>query len=94
METEQKSKSIVQTEGWCGGRARIDGTRISVATVVESYRVFLEELFVQDFVRGHPHVTERQVRAALEYYRDHTGEIDQQLAADREIYRANDQLPD
>ncbi len=94
MGTDQPSRTIVHTEGYCGGRARINGTRISVSLIIEAYRSFLEDLFAQDFVRGHPHVTERQVLAALEYYRDHPDEIDEELAADRELYRAHDQLPD
>jgi len=78
--------TIVHTPGVCGGRARIDGTRIKVKHV---YR-WVEEggMTPAQVVEQYPHLTRGQVYAALAYYWTHPDEIaaeieeEERLAAD------------
>lgn len=86
---DEQSPIIVRTEGIVGGRPRIDGTRISVAHIVAYYQVLLDDMIIQQLLNAFPHLTETQVWAALEYYRDHREEIDEVLRENREVYRAH-----
>jgi uncharacterized protein (DUF433 family) len=64
---------IVHTPGVCGGRARIDGTRIKVKHV---YRWVEEQgMTPAQVVEQHPPLTRAQVYAALAYYWSHPDEI-------------------
>ncbi len=67
---------IVRTEGVCGGRPRIAGTRITVDHLVTYRRVLLEELLTARLLKAFPHLTEEQLTAAFDYYREHQDEID------------------
>src|SRR5437867_3255846 len=89
----QEKPIIVHTEGTRGGRAIIDGTRITVSDVIEAYQAFLDHQFVQQYLAGHPHLTENQVYAALGYYRDHQEEINPILVRRRELAREHGQIP-
>jgi uncharacterized protein (DUF433 family) len=65
--------AIVHTPGVCGGRARIDGTRIKVKHV---YRWVEEQgMTPTQVVEQYPHLTRAQVYAALAYYWSHPDEI-------------------
>lgn len=65
--------TIVHTPGVCGGRARIDGTRIKVKHV---YRWVEEQgMTPAQVVEQYPHLTRAQVYAALAYYWSHPDEI-------------------
>lgn len=72
------STYIVKTPGICGGRARIDGTRIGVEILVGLY---LSGASVDEIVLGYPDsdLTPAKVHAALVYYYDHREEIDRLL---------------
>ena len=73
---------IVHTPGVCGGRARIDGTRIKVKHV---YRWVEEQgMSPAQVVEQYPHLTRAQVYAALAYFWSHPAEIDDEdrLVAD------------
>ncbi|MBO0699511.1 MAG: DUF433 domain-containing protein [Zavarzinella sp.] len=75
-------RMIVHTPGVCGGRARIDGTRIKVKHV---YRWVEEEgMTPAQVVEQYPHLTRAQVYAALAYYWSHPDEIEDEdrLVAD------------
>jgi uncharacterized protein (DUF433 family) len=66
-------RTIVHTPGVCGGRARIDGTRIKVKHV---YRWVEEQgMTPAQVVEQHPDLTRAQVYAALAYYWSHPDEI-------------------
>ena len=92
MSKEQHQPIIVQTPGTCGGRARIDGSRISVRNVVEAYEGFLRSMFIQQYVQEHPQLDPHEVQAALNYYDEHRTEIDQEIADERELSREHGQL--
>lgn len=49
----------------------IKGTRIQVTDVVERILLALVEVALPKVLAAHPHLTEEQVWAALEYFRDH-----------------------
>ncbi len=77
---------IVHTPGVCGGRARIDGTRVKVKHV---YRWVEEQgMTPAQVVEQYPHLTRAQIYAALAYYWSHPDEIaaeiedEDRLAAD------------
>ena len=64
---------IVHTPGVCGGRARVDGTRIKVKHV---YRWVEEQgMTPAQVVDQHPPLTRAQVYAALAYYWSRPDEI-------------------
>ena len=61
--------AIVSTPGTCGGRARIDGSRITVQNVVLCHNqmgMSFEEIF-----EGYPQLTVEELTVALAYYEDH-----------------------
>ncbi|MBE0608428.1 MAG: DUF433 domain-containing protein [Dehalococcoidia bacterium] len=74
---------IVQTVGVLGGRPRIAGTRISVATITMLQRqgVSPESIAAEEY----PHLSLAQIYAALAYYHANRRAIDDEIeAADRE----------
>lgn len=80
MATRTRSRSphslIVKRARVCGGSPTIEGTRIRVSDVVR-YRTLKGEL---GGVRAAlPHLSEAQVKAALDYYRTHQKEIDREI---------------
>ena len=68
---------IVRTPGFCGGRPRIDGTRISVTTIVQFLR---ESTSAEGIVSALPNLSLAAVHDAISYYYDHQAEIDGELA--------------
>jgi uncharacterized protein (DUF433 family) len=61
------------TPGVCGGRPRIDGTRLSVEWLVKQLRAGDSP---DDIVEMWPQVTRAALYSALSYYHDHKEEID------------------
>ena len=74
---------IVSTPGTVGGRPRIDGTRVSVNTIVIWYKkgYNAEEIAVEI-----PHLSLAQVYAALTYYHANQAEIEESLRAEEELH--------
>lgn len=81
MQTPTKFEYIVKTLGICGGRARIDGHRITVEDIVG--RIIFGGASVAQVVEGYTTagITAAQVHAALAYYYDHQQEIEANLNA-------------
>jgi uncharacterized protein (DUF433 family) len=79
---------IVSTPGICGGRPRIDGTRISVQVIAEYYHLYNN---VDRILEALPHLKASEVHAALTYYFDHQTEIDEEIrqSTDIEYLKAN-----
>ena len=69
---------LVATPGVCGGRIRIDGTRITVHRIASLYK---EGLSAEDVVQTYPHLSLCQVYAALAFYHANRAEIEAELAA-------------
>ena len=69
---------LVRTPGVCGGRLRIDGTRITVHRIATLYR---QGQMAEDIAQTYPHLTLGQIYAALAYYHANRDEVDSELAA-------------
>jgi uncharacterized protein (DUF433 family) len=83
MPSSIEKQHIVCTPGTCGGKPRIEGTRIRVQDVViwHEWQGRSPDEIVADF----PHLTLGDVHAALAYYFDHLEEIRQQLDDDEKF---------
>ena len=83
---------LVRTPGVCGGRIRIDGTRITVHRIASLYR---QGQTAEDMAQTYPHLSLGQIYAALAYYHANRGEIDSELAAaDAEYDALSREQPD
>lgn len=69
---------ITRTEGVCGGRPRIRGSRISVSTIAELYR---QGESVGEIRATYPHLEPAAIDDAIGYYLEHQGEIDAEIEA-------------
>lgn len=69
---------LVRTPGICGGRIRIDGTRITVHRIATLYR---QGQTAEDIAQTYPHLSLGQIYATLAYYHANRDEIDSELAA-------------
>jgi uncharacterized protein (DUF433 family) len=78
---------IVATPGTCGGRPRIDGTRISVQVIAEYYHLYH---IVDRILEALPHLTYAEVHAALTFYFDHQAELDEEIRkwSDKDFLRS------
>lgn len=71
--TRTEHPHVVMTPGYCGGRPRIDGTRISIESVVKHVRAGESP---EGIVEMFPHLALASVYDAIAYYYDHKDEID------------------
>ncbi len=62
----------------CGGRLRIDGTRITVHRIATLYK---QGQSAEEIAQTYPHLSLGQVYAALAYYHANRAEIESALAA-------------
>jgi len=69
---------LAKTPGVCGGRIRIDGTRITVHRIATLYK---QGLTAEDIAQTYPHLSLAQIYTALAYYHANREEIDSELAA-------------
>ena len=67
---------IVMTEGLCGGRPAIEGTRISVDFIARFLKSGTDPL---EIAAMYPHLTLAAVYDAASYYFDHQAEIEQMI---------------
>jgi len=68
---------LVRTPGVCGGRLRIDGTRMTVNQIVTLHK---QGLTVPQIVETYPQRTVSDIHAVLAWYYDHRAEFDRELA--------------
>ncbi len=71
---------LVSSPDVCGGRLRIDGTRITVNQIVVLYKQGYSAERIAD---EYPHLTMAQVYAALAHYHANQDEIEADLEAER-----------
>jgi uncharacterized protein (DUF433 family) len=69
---------LVSTPDICGGRLRIDGTRITVHRIATLYR---QGQGAEEIAQTYPHLSLGQVYAALAYYHANRREIESDLTA-------------
>lgn len=74
---------LVATPGTCGGRLRINGTRITVKRIAV---MFKQGLSAEDIEQTYEHLSLAQVYAALAYYLTNREEIDAALAEEDALY--------
>lgn len=74
---------LVATPGTCGGRLRINGTRITVQRIAV---LFKQGLSAEDIEQTYEHLSLAQVYAALAYYLTNREEIDAALAEEDALY--------
>ena len=68
---------LVTTPDVCGGRIRIDGTRITVHRLATLYK---QGQSAEDIGQTYPHLSLGQIYAALAYYHANRDEVDLALA--------------
>lgn len=76
---------LVRTPGVCGGRIRIDGTRITVHRIAVLYK---QGQNAEEVARTYPHLSLGQIYTALAYYHANRDEVEAELAADDADYDA------
>ncbi len=74
---------LVKTPEVCGGRIRIDGTRITVHRIATLYR---QGQSAEEIAQTYPHLSLGQIYAAFAYYHANRKEVDAELAADDSQY--------
>lgn len=72
---------LVSSPDICGGRLRIEGTRITVNQIVTLYKQGHD---AEEIADQYPHLTMAQVYAALLHYHTNQVEIDAGLATEKE----------
>ena len=71
---------LVSSHDVCGGRLRIDGTRITVNQIVVLYK---QGFNAEDIADQYPHLTLAQVYTALAHYHANRDEVEADLAAEK-----------
>jgi uncharacterized protein (DUF433 family) len=71
---------LVRLPDVCGGRLRIDGTRLTVNQLVVWYK---QGYSPEEIADQYPHLTLAQVYTALAYYHANREEIEADLAAEK-----------
>lgn len=72
---------LVSSPEVCGGRLRIDGTRITVNQIVVLYK---QGYSPEEIADQYPNLTLAQVYTALAYYHANRDEVEADLAAEKE----------
>ncbi len=81
------STLLVSSSEVCGGRLRIDGTRITVNRIVTLYKQGYQ---AEDIADQYPQLTLAQVYAALSHYHANQEEIEADLAIERRETRGHE----
>ena len=76
----QLDSMLTSSPGVCGGRLRIEGTRVTVLQIVTLYK---RGETPEEISLNFPHVALAQVHAALAYYHANQAEVEQELAEER-----------
>ena len=73
--------TLVRTPDTCGGRLRIDGTRMTVNQIVSLYK---HGLTAEQIVEQYPHRSLSEIYGILAWYHELKEEFDKELAAEAE----------
>jgi len=79
----RRCHGIIFSEGVTGRRARIAGTGIEVWEVIYEYQILGEN--IKALKKAVPHLSERQLVAALNYYRHYPEEINELIQSNEAI---------
>jgi uncharacterized protein (DUF433 family) len=77
------SAMLCQTSDVCGGRMRINGTRITVHRIATLYK---QGQTPEEIVQTYPQLSLAQVYSALAYYHANHAEVESELAAADALY--------
>lgn len=80
MSTSVGYRYITRNPGILSGEPIIEGTRISVRTIVEKWRIGYSP---EEMVEAMPHITLAQIFEAMSYYHDNQSEIDEYIERNR-----------
>lgn len=75
--------NLVRTPGTCGGKLRVEGTGISVNSIVVLHQ---QGLGADEIVENYPRLSLREVYAVLAWYHEHKTEFDVELASEAAEY--------
>lgn len=78
---QRRCPGIVFTDGPTGRRATVAGTGIDVWEVIRLYKAYGEDL--EGLTRALPHLSRRQLEAALYYFRCYPEEIEERLVQEQ-----------
>jgi len=78
---------VTKTPGVCGGKARVEGTRIRVNRIAFLHKEGATDEKIRE---AYPDLTSAQVHAALAYYYDNREEIDAEVEADAHFFEEAD----
>jgi uncharacterized protein (DUF433 family) len=70
-------KNLVRTPDICGGRLRIDGTRMTVNQIVTLHK---QGCTAEEIVKNYPQRTLAEIHTVLAWYYAHQDEFDRELA--------------
>lgn len=73
---------LVSSVDTCGGRLRIDGTRITVNQIATLHK---QGYNAEEIADQFPHLTMAQIYAALSYYHANQQEIEADLIAEEQV---------
>ncbi|HZO28063.1 MAG TPA: DUF433 domain-containing protein [Chloroflexota bacterium] len=76
---------IAEYPGVNGGYPVVAPTRIAVRLVVEAFR---ETGDLRETIEAFPQLSRDQIQAALDYYRDHPGRVDEDIERNEKALRA------
>jgi len=79
----RRCPGIIFSQGVTGRRARIAGTGVEVWEVIYEYQIVGED--VKALKKALPHLTERQLISALNYYRAYPEEINELIQSNEAI---------
>jgi len=83
MMNQDISSIIVSTSGVLGGRAHIEGTRVSVRSIVSWYK---KGYTAEEISEQYEQLSLVQIYAALTYYHAHQAEVDANMLAEESTY--------
>ena len=75
---QEPPRRVVRNPRILGGEPTLEGTRVSVRTIVEATRYIGP---VDEIVKGYPMLDRTSVEVALDFYRRNQEEIDEHIAA-------------
>jgi uncharacterized protein (DUF433 family) len=82
------NKHIQRRPAASGETVYVGDSRVRVSEIARRYALALDEIATDRIQDALPHLTKKQIRAALEYWREHPQEIAREIAEEEEILRS------
>jgi uncharacterized protein (DUF433 family) len=71
-----------------GSNAYVGKTRVRVVDIARFYQIALEDLIIERIQKSLPNLTQEEIYAAIQYWREHEGEIDELMREEDEIFKS------